>query len=207
MRRAKSPPPPKLTALRRARPGTVLLELDGEPWRFVPDEVVVRCGLSSGVELDRPLLRLLRRELRRAEALDLAGRTLRRRDLSHRRLSERLERGGVAPAAGRSALLALSEARIVDDARLANGRAATLAERGWGDAAIAARLDAEGIPEAEAGSAIAKLESEAARAARAAVAMSDRRKVWALLTRRGFAEETIEAVVESLDEETGGGLG
>jgi SOS response regulatory protein OraA/RecX len=173
----------------------------------VPDEVVVRCGLSSGVELDRPLLRLLRRELRRAEALDLAGRTLRRRDLSLRRLSERLERGGVAPAAGRSALLALSEARIVDDARLASGRAATLAERGWGDAAIAARLDAEGIPEAEAGSAIAKLESEAARAARAAAAVSDRRKVWALLTRRGFAEETIEAVVESLDEETGGGLG
>lgn len=181
--------------------------LDGEPWRTVPDEVVVRCGLSAGVELDRPLLRLLRRELRRVEALDLAGRTLRRRDLSLRRLSERLERAGVAPAAGRSALLALSEARLVDDARLANGRAATLAERGWGNAAIAARLRAEGIPEAEAGSAIAKLEPEAARAARAAAALSDPRKAWALLTRRGFDEETIEGVVETLDEETGGGLG
>jgi SOS response regulatory protein OraA/RecX len=158
----------------------------------VPDEVVVRCGLSSGVELDRPLLRLLRRELRRIEALDLAGRTLRRRDLSLRRLSERLERGGVAPAAGRYALLALSEARIVDDARLANGRAEMLAERGWGNAAIAARLEAEGIPEAEAGSAIAKLEPEAPRAARAAAAVSDPRKAWALLTRRGFDEETIE---------------
>jgi SOS response regulatory protein OraA/RecX len=173
----------------------------------VPDEVVVRCGLRSGVELDRPLLRLLRRELRRAEALDLAGRTLRRRDLSLRRLSERLERAGVAPAAGRSALLALSEARIVDDERLANGRAATLAERGWGNAAIAARLGAEGIPEAAAISAIAKLEPEAARAARAAAAISDQRKAWTLLTRRGFDEETIEAIVETLDEETGRGLG
>ena len=173
----------------------------------MPDEVVVRCGLRSGVELDRPLLRLLSRELRRAEALDLAGRTLRRRDLSLRRLSERLERGGVAPAAGRSALLALSEARIVDDARLANGRAETLAERGWGNAAIAARLEAEGIPEAEAGSAIARLEPEAARAARAATALSGRRKAWALLRRRGFDEETIEAVVETLDEDTDGGLG
>jgi regulatory protein len=181
--------------------------VEGEPWRAVPDEVVVRCGLSAGVELDRPLLRQLRRELRRAEALDLAGRTLRRRDLSLRRLSERLERAGVAPAAGRSALLALSEARIVDDARLADGRAATLAERGWGNTAIAARLEAEGIPEADAGSAIAKLEPETARAARAAAAVSDPRKAWALLTRRGFDEETIEAVVETLDEETGGGLG
>jgi SOS response regulatory protein OraA/RecX len=173
----------------------------------VPDEVVVRCGLSSGIELDRPLLRLLRWELRRAEALDLAGRTLRRRDLSRRRLSERLERGGVAPAAGRSALLALSEARIVDDARLANGRAETLAERGWGNAAIAARLEAEGIPEAEAGSAIAKLEPEAPRAARVAAGVSDPRKAWGLLTRRGFDEETIGGVVETLDEETSGGLG
>jgi len=168
---------------------------------------VVRCGLSSGVELDRPLLRLLRRELRRAEALDLAGRTLRRRDLSLRSLSERLERAGVAPAAGRSALLALSEARIVDDARLANGRAATLAERGWGNAAIAARLEAEGIPEAEAISAIAKLEPEAARAARATAAVSGQRKAWTLLTRRGFDEETIEAIVETLDEGTGRELG
>jgi SOS response regulatory protein OraA/RecX len=173
----------------------------------VPDAVVVRCGLSVGVELDRPLLRLLRRELRRSEALALAGRTLRRRDLSLRRLSERLERAGVAPAAGRSALLALSEARIVDDARLADGRAATLAERGWGNAAIAGRLEAEGIPEADAGFAIAKLEPETARAARAAGAVSDPRKAWALLTRRGFDEETIEAVVEPLDDETGGGLG
>jgi SOS response regulatory protein OraA/RecX len=173
----------------------------------VPDEVVVQCGLSAGVEVDRPLLRLLRRELRRAEALDLAGRTLRRRDLSLRRLSERLQRAGIAPAAGRSALLALSEARIVDDARLANGRAATLGERGWGNAAIAARLEGEGIPEAEARSAIAKLEPEAARAARATAAVSDPRKAWALLTRRGFDQETIEAIVETLDEETGGGLG
>ena len=31
------------------------LELDGEAWRTVPDGVVVRCGLSAGVVLDRPL--------------------------------------------------------------------------------------------------------------------------------------------------------
>jgi SOS response regulatory protein OraA/RecX len=173
----------------------------------VPDEVVVRCRLSTGVELDRPLLRLLRRELRRTEALALAGRTLRRRDLSLLRLSERLERAGVAPAAEQSALLALTEARIVDDARLADGRAAALSERGWGNAAIAARLEEEGIPGAEAGSAIDKLEPEPARAARVAATVNDPRKAWALLARRGFDEETIEAVVETLDGDSGGGLG
>jgi SOS response regulatory protein OraA/RecX len=197
----------KLTALRRARPGAVLLEVDGEPWRTVPDEVVVRCRLSAGVELERPLLRLLRRELRQAEALALAGRTLRRRDLSLRRLSERLERAGVAPAIERSALVALTEARILDDARLAGSRAAALSERGWGNAAIAARLEAEGIPQAEAGMAIVELEAEEGRAARAVAHLSDPRKAWALLARRGFDEEAIEAVVGALDEQAGGGLG
>jgi len=119
--------------------------VDGEPWRTVPDAVVVRCGLRADLELDRPLLRRLRRELREAEALTVAGRSLRRRDLSTRRLAERLEKAGVAPAAERSALQALTDARVLDDARLAEARASSLAERGWGDAAIAARLEAEGI--------------------------------------------------------------
>jgi SOS response regulatory protein OraA/RecX len=197
----------KLTALRRARSGVVLLEVDGEPWRTVPDEVVVRCRLSAGIELERPLLRLLRRELRQAEALALAGRTLRRRDLSLRRLSERLERAGVAPAIERGALVALTEARLLDDARLAASRAAALSERGWANAAIAARLEAEGIPEVEAGAAILELEAEEARAARTTANVSDPRKAWALLTRRGFDEETIEAVVGALDEQAGGWLG
>jgi SOS response regulatory protein OraA/RecX len=197
----------RLTALRRARSGVILLEVDGEPWRTVPDEVVVRCRLGAGVELDRPLLRLLRRELRQAEALALAGRTLRRRDVSLRRLSERLERAGVAPAIERSALVALTEARILNDARLAASRAAALSERGWANAAIRARLQAEGIPKAEARAAILELEAEEARAARTVANVSDPRKAWALLTRRGFDEETIEAVVGALDEHAGGWLG
>jgi SOS response regulatory protein OraA/RecX len=37
--------------------------------------------------------------------------------------------------------------------------------------------------------------------------LSDPRKAWALLARRGFDEEAIEAVVGALDEQAGGGLG
>jgi SOS response regulatory protein OraA/RecX len=168
----------------------------------VPDEVVVRCGLAAGLALERPLLRRLRRELRHVEALAVAGRTLRRRDLSTRRLAERLESAGVAPAAERSALQALTEARLLDDARLAAARASALAERGWGDAAIAARLEAEGIGEADGRQALAGLPAE--------VELSrglGRAKAWALLARRGFDEDTIEAVAGSLDADPGGGLG
>ncbi len=172
----------------------------------MPDDVVVRCGLRAGLELDRPLLRGLRRELRHAEALAVAGRTLRRRDLSARRLAERLERAGVAPEAERRALQALEDARIIDDGRLAEARAFALAERGWGDAAIAARLKAEGIEEDDVRAALATLQAETMRAEAISKGLS-RAKAWALLARRGFDEEAIGSVVGWLDEGAGGGLG
>lgn len=197
----------KVTGLRRARPGVILVELDGAPWRVVPDDVVLRCGLASGLELDRPLLRRLRTELRNAEALALAGRALRRRDLSRRRLAERLERAGVAPAAEGHALVTLTDVGAVDDARLARVRAASLAERGWANTAIAARLAADGIAEAEARAAIEMLPPEAERASRAIAGVGNRRKAWALLARRGFDPETIEAALGPLDDEAAGRLG
>ncbi|MEO8289766.1 MAG: RecX family transcriptional regulator [Gaiellaceae bacterium] len=190
----------RITALRRARPGWVAVELGGEPWRTVPDAVVVRCGLRTGLELERPLAREVGRELRRAQALGDATRALRARPLSEQRLRERLRARGVAREAERSALATLSDAGFVDDARLAEGRAAALAERGWGDAAIAARLAGEGIPAELAGAAVSSLAPERDRAARVATSTSDPRKAWALLARRGFDAETIDAVLGPLDE-------
>jgi hypothetical protein len=137
--------PPRLTAVRRARPGRVQLEVDGRRWRVVPDEVVLGCGLAPGVELDRPLLRQLRRELRKAEALGAAVRTVSRRDVSTRRLRERLAARGVRPGEAEGAVATLARAGVVDDARTAGNRARALAERGWGDAAVAARLRGEGF--------------------------------------------------------------
>jgi regulatory protein len=173
----------------------------------VSDDVVVRCGLAAGVELDRPLLRRLRAELRNAEALALAGRALRRRDLSQRRLADRLERAGVAPAAERHALATLTDAGAVDDARLARARAASLTKRGWGDDAIVSRLAAEGIQESDTRAALELLPPEAERASRVVADVPEPRKAWALLARRGFDAETIEAVLGSLDEDAGGRLG
>jgi SOS response regulatory protein OraA/RecX len=161
----------------------------------VPDDVVVRCGLCADLELDRPLLRSLRRELRHAEAMAVATRALRRRDVSTKRLNERLARAGVAPPAGRSAVGALLEATVLDDARLAGSRARALAEKGWGDAAIAARLEAEGVDGDDARRAIGALRPEAFRAAEVVARVTDRRKAWTLLARRGFDEAAIESVV------------
>lgn len=198
-------PAPRLTAVRRGRPGGVALEVDGLPWRVVPDEVVVRCGLVPGIALERPLLRSLRRELRSTEALAAASRAVARRDLSAARLQERLGERGIRPSAAEKAVAALVSAGAVDDVRLAGVRARSLAERGWGDAAVAARLEHEGIDAALAAAALADLAPEAERAAALAARARDRRSAWSLLARRGFAAEAIEEALARWTDEAEAG--
>jgi regulatory protein len=156
--------------------------------------------------LDRPLARALARELRNERALGTAVRSLRARPLSEQRLRERLQSRGVRGDAEQIALATLSAAGYVDDERLARGRAAALAERGWGDAAIAARLAGEGLSESDVEAAVAELEPEPARGTRL-ITGGDRRKAWTRLERRGFAPETIETLLGELDGTGADGLG
>ena len=193
-------PAPTLTAVRRERPGRVALEVDGRAWRVVPDDVVARCGLAPGVTLERPLLRQLGRELKRAEALSAATRSLSRRDVSSRRLRERLAARGIQASAAEAALATLESAGLVDDVRLARSRAAGLADRGWGDTAVAARLEQEGIGPEAARAALAELLPEPERAAALAARAADRRAAWRLLARRGFSSDSIQHAVGVLDE-------
>jgi SOS response regulatory protein OraA/RecX len=185
---------PTVTALRHDRRGRVAVELDGAPWRVLPVGVVVRAGLAEGRLLDRPALRLVRRELRRAEALQVAGRALRHRDLSRRRLAERLE-GAVPPAVAAESLATLERAGLVDDRRVALVRAESLAGRGYGDEAIRHRLRAEGLAEEVAEEAVAGLAPECERAG----LLIERRGVGARTARylagRGFGEEAVEAAL------------
>jgi SOS response regulatory protein OraA/RecX len=190
---------PTLTAVRRARPGKVELEVDGNRWRIVPDEVVLRCGLTPGLELDRRRLRQLRRELRHTEALSHAVRTVTRRDISTRRLRERLAARGVRADEAEDAVAALTAAGAVDDARTAAGRAHALAQRGWGDDALTARLVGEGFAAADVRAALAQLRPERERAAALAATARDARAAWKLLSRRGFSQESVEDVVGVLD--------
>jgi SOS response regulatory protein OraA/RecX len=163
----------------------------------VPDEAVVRAGLEVGLVLDRAKLRDLGRELRRAEALSVAVRALARGDLSRSRLEGLLERGRVRPAAARQALETLEQMGLMDDGRAAETRAVALADRGWGDAAIAAKLEGEGFAGEAVRAALAGVVPESERAARVAATERDLRRAYGVLARRGFREETIEEALGS----------
>lgn len=186
---------PTVTALREAPRGRVAVEIDGTPWRVLPADVVVRAALAEGRTLDRPALRELRRELRRAEALGVAGRALRQRDLSRRRLAERLERAEVAPAAAAESLAALERAGLVDDRRVACLTAQSLAGRGYGDDAIRHRLLAEGLDEALVPEALTGLEPESERARLLIERRGTGPRTARYLVSRGFGEEAVETAL------------
>lgn len=182
----------RITALRKAGKTAVAVELDGEPWRKLPHAVVLACRLRPGLELDRPHLRHLRAELRRFEALDVAGRLLRHRDLAAERLEGELARRNVAPADRHEAVRTLERTGLVDDARFAVARAQSLADRGYGDVAIRWRLSQAGVPGPCVEEAVALLEAESERAREMVEREGASARTARLLVRRGFGEDAVE---------------
>jgi SOS response regulatory protein OraA/RecX len=192
-----------VTAL-RARGSRVAVELDGSPWRTLPLEAVVRAGLAEGCELHRERARMLARERRRLRALDLAARALRSRDRSERELLEGLAARGVPPAERGETLATLQRAGLVDDARFAASRAAALAERAYGDAAIRHDLEQRGLATAVVAEALASLAPEPERAATLAGRFGGGLRGARALARRGFGDEALEGLIAG-DE--GAGVG
>jgi regulatory protein len=186
---------PVVTGLREDHRGRVAVELDGAPWRLLPVEVVVRSGLAEGRSLDRAALRMVRRELRRAEALAVATRALRTRDLTQRELQARLERRGVDEPVARDSVAALQAAGLVDDARLARSRAERLGERGYGDAAIRHDLEQRGVAGAVIEEALQSLALETIRAGSIIEERGPGPRTARYLAARGFAADVVEAAV------------
>ena len=186
---------PRVTALRPARPGHVLVELDGERWRTIPLDVAARSGLVLGLELDRERLRTLRRELRRSEAVAAGARVLARRDHSEQAVRDALERKGIREPDREEALTTLRRHGALDDERFAHARAAALAGRGLGDAAIAFRLRRYGIEQELIEPALAALEPERDRAVRLVARRGATATTARWLAARGFAPESIEAAI------------
>ncbi|MDX6487010.1 MAG: RecX family [Gaiellaceae bacterium] len=191
---------PVITALRERPRGRVEIDLDGAPWRLVPADAVVRASLVVGRALDREAARSLGRELRRAEALGVATRALRYRDLSRRRLEERLERRGAKAEARADALAALERAGLVDDARVASAMARSLSERGYGDAAIRFALERDGLAAELVVEALAGLEPEPDRARELAERRGQGGKTLRWLASRGFDASTLEDLAGFAEE-------
>ena len=169
------------------------MQVDGEDWRVLHAQVVVRARLAVGSDLDRERLVEVARERRRADALATAGAALRARDLPARRLEQRLERRGIAPGARADALETLQGIGLVDDARYARNRALALAGRAAGDAAIRHDLEQQGLTGEVIEAAIEGLEPERLRAERVVVRRGRSHATARFLARKGFANEVVEA--------------
>lgn len=187
--------PPVVTALRARGPARVEVHLDGALWRVVPLACVADARLDVGVELDRSRARSLNRSLRGQRALGAALRALRAADHTRASLDARLLQRGVGEEERHTVIAIVERAGLVDDTRLATGRAETLARRGYGDAAILADLERRGVPEATARDALDELEPERVRASRVVAARGGGYGTARLLATRGFGEDVLEALV------------
>jgi regulatory protein len=183
----------RITAVRAAPGDQVDVELDGRRWRRLPAAAVAAAGLAQGSVLDRPRLRELARARRRAAALQVAARALARRPLSEHELEERLVRRGVAPAARGDVRRTLTSAGYLDDAKVAAGRAALLAERGSGDELIRHDLLGRGISSEAIEEAVAGLAPEAERAREVVRRRGGGAATARWLAARGFDQEAVEA--------------
>ena len=184
-----------VTGLRAARGERVLVEVDGELWRTLPAEIVLRTGLAVGRPLDRPTLREVRRQLRRTEALAAVARALRHRDLSRRGLGERLERAAVAAPLRDEIVATLERAGLVDDDRVAHDRADRLARRGLGDDAIRYDLEQQGLAADAVEQALESLPPERERALSLIAERGATPRTARLLASRGFGADAIEAAI------------
>ena len=171
------------------------MELDGSPWRVLPLEAVARSGLDVGVAVDRPRARRVRAELRRAEALAVAARSLRYRDHSRQSLADRLARSRVDATSGDEALSTLERLGLLDDGRAALARATALAARDAGDLFIEVDLEQRGFGERDVAAAIAALEPEAARVERIVARRGASARTIRRLRAKGFAADALETLI------------
>jgi SOS response regulatory protein OraA/RecX len=137
------------------------------------------------------------------DPIEIAARALEHRDRSRRQLAERLTRAGVDEARQAEALETLARVGYLDDERYARARAASLADRGYGDDGIRALLAADGIGPDAAGAALAELVPERERAAAIVARLGPGPKTAAQLGRKGFGEDALDAAARTAGSEDG----
>jgi regulatory protein len=126
------------------------------------------------------------------DPIEVAVRSLRSHDRSRAEIDERLAKAGISELERPEALDRLERLGYVDDGRFAASRAAALANRGQGDAAIRFDLRGRGIAEEAIESALAELAPEVERAVELAEQLGRTPKVAARLRRKGFDADALE---------------
>jgi regulatory protein len=134
-----------------------------------------------------------RREL---DPVDVAARALRHRDRSRHEIDERLARAGFDEERRVEALETLERLGYVDDSRFAASRAAALAERGYGDAAIRHALVGHGVDAEEIAAAVGRLAPESERAATLVARRGRGARTAAQLARRGYGADTVAGAID-----------
>jgi regulatory protein len=142
-----------------------------------------------------------------SSAVDAAARALVRRDRSEADVRRILAGKGVSESEAEVAVERLRELGALDDERFAVNRAAALAERGYGDAAIAAQLGRDGIPREVAAAAIDGLAPEGERAVGLAARRGDAVRTARWLAGRGFSADSIESALQAIADTAEAELG
>jgi regulatory protein len=139
------------------------------------------------------------------DPLEVAARALRRRDRSRRDVDERLQRAGVADDARSETLDRLERIGYLDEERFAASRAAALADRGQGDEAIRADLEAQGVDGEQIDAVLAGLQTEHERARALVERLGASARTANQLLRKGFAPELVEELLgDSVLDPNGG---
>lgn len=210
----------KVTALKpqQRNPKRISVFLDGAFAFGLHQETVARLGLTVGREFDRAGLDRLLEEEELRKCRDYALLLLSYRARTRAELLARLVRKGFAPDIVRKTIARLEELKLVDDARFAAGFAQDRISIGHkGKWRVRAELVKRGVGRQEIDEALktAPDETQAARelvetlAKRYARLEPDvrRRRLYALLARRGFSLDTIHAVLGETGSEEPGGRG
>jgi len=134
------------------------------------------------------------------DAYECALRALHYRDRTGLEVDEHLRDRGFSEGDRARALGALRRTGLVDDERFAYARAASLAERGAGNALIRARLAAAGVSDEIVAAALDAVEEEALRARRIVERRGGSPKIARYLYGKGFSGDVIRAVIAKGDD-------
>ena len=202
---------PAITALEPdpRRPGTLRVEIDGERFGAIPQDLVERAGLAPGLIVDEGLRERLAVAADAEAAFRTALRILERRAFARHDLARRLRRKGHPASAVESAIERVTSLGLLDDAAFAANYVQTRTARGRGPSRLASDLMAMGVERSLIDRAIAAEWNEGTDRSSVPRSLAEiraaqlgnlprsvkRRRLIAFLARRGFSGHEVSEMV------------